>query len=137
MYVTFNWKKNLTGKIIFIKLFTIKLNYQKIYLSYLKHYTNFYISFSIRGILVHFKIINTSFFSISSIFLLYQTTYQINSISHLFLSFHTLSHLFLSSYFLLTTKHYLNEAGGVSHLANFFSQNSNYRWDINMWLQRY
>ena len=46
--------------------------------------------------------------SISQIFLFYQTTHQIYSISHLFLSSHTLSHLFLSSQFLFQSKHTLN-----------------------------
>jgi hypothetical protein len=59
--------------------------------------------------LVLSKIINISLFSISSIFLLYQPTYQIYSISHLFLSSHTLSYLFLSSHFLTSSKHTIRE----------------------------
>jgi hypothetical protein len=38
-----------------------------------------------------------------------QTTYQIYSISLMFLGSLTLSHLFLSSHFLLTTKHSLKK----------------------------
>jgi hypothetical protein len=60
--------------------------------------------------LVLLNIINTSLFSISLIFLLYQSTHQIYSNSHLFLSSLTLSRLFLSSYFLSITKHSQNDS---------------------------
>jgi hypothetical protein len=84
----------------------------------------FYITFvQFKGICVLSKILSSlsshflckqtkidiSLSSISLIFLLNQIIHQIYSISHYFLSSHTLSHLFFSSYFLLTTKHRLNE----------------------------
>jgi hypothetical protein len=68
--------------------------------------------------LVLSKTINISLFSISLIFLLYQSTHQIYSNSHLFLSSLTLSRLFLSSYFLSITKHSLK----VNLIKIFFEE---------------
>jgi len=64
--------------------------------------------FLLKDIFVFSKHSNISFSFISFLFLLYQTTHQIYSISHLPLSSLILSHLLLSSYFLLTTKHIIS-----------------------------
>jgi hypothetical protein len=74
------------------------------------------IRFLFKGIVVILKIMNTSLFSISLLFLLYQTIHQIYYISHIFLSSHTLSYLFLSSHFLFTTKHTIKVFGIPLHV---------------------
>lgn len=67
------------------------------------------INFQHKDIFVFLMIKHTSLSSISLLFFLNQTIHQIYSISHLFLSSHTLSYLLLSSQLLFQTKHTLSD----------------------------
>lgn len=66
----------------------------------------------------------TSFFSLSLIFLSYQTIPKFHSLSPLFFSPLFLSHLFLSSHFLLSTKQRVRGPTFASHAPRRFCHSS-------------